>query len=139
MAVDSLVGRLSGVSYLHIPARHPAASAAFYRDVFGWEVRGSPDAPSFSDGTGHVIGRWVTDQAVTGSDGLRAYIYVADVEQTLTAVLASGGQMASAPYPEAPFGWRCSPTPRAMCSESGRRPSPRRTRRERRLRSKPTG
>jgi predicted enzyme related to lactoylglutathione lyase len=98
--VDSLVGRIAGVSYLHIPARHPAASAAFYRDVFGWEVHGSPDSPSFSDGTGHVIGRWVTDQAVTGSDGLRAYIYVADVQQTLTAVLASGGQTITAPYPE---------------------------------------
>ncbi len=100
MAVDSLVGRLAGVSYLHIPARHPAASAAFYRDVFGWQLHGRPAAPSFSDGTGHVIGRWVTDQAVTGSDGLRAYIYVADVEQTLTAILASGGQIVTAPYPE---------------------------------------
>ena len=100
MAVDSLVGRVAGISYLHIPARHPAASSAFYREVFGWPLHGSPDAPSFSDGTGHVIGRWVTDQAVTGSDGLRAYIYVADVEQTLTAVLASGGQIVSPPYPE---------------------------------------
>ena len=35
-----------------------------------------------------------------GSDGLRAYIYVADVEQTLTAVVASGGQIVSPPYPE---------------------------------------
>ena len=100
MAVDSLVGRVAGISYLHIPARHPAASSAFYREVFGWPLHGSPDAPSFSDGTGHVIGRWVTDQAVTGSDGLRAYIYVADVEQTLTAILASGGQIVTPPYPE---------------------------------------
>jgi predicted enzyme related to lactoylglutathione lyase len=100
VAVDSLVGRVAGISYLHIPARHPAASSAFYREVFGWPLHGSPDAPSFSDGTGHVIGRWVTDQAVTGSDGLRAYIYVADVEQTLTAVVASGGQIVSPSYPE---------------------------------------
>jgi predicted enzyme related to lactoylglutathione lyase len=100
VAVDSLVGRVAGISYLHIPARHPAASSAFYREVFGWPLYGSPDAPSFSDGTGHVIGRWVTDQAVTGSDGLRAYIYVADVEQTLTAVVASGGQIVSPPSPE---------------------------------------
>jgi uncharacterized protein len=100
VAVDSVVGRVAGISYLQIPARHPAASSAFYREVFGWPLHGSPDAPSFSDGTGHVIGRWVTDQAVTGSDGLRAYIYVADVEQTLTAVVASGGQIVSPPYPE---------------------------------------
>ena len=100
MAVDSLVGRLAGVSYLHIPAPNPAASAAFYRDVFGWQLHGFPAAPSFSDGSGHVIGRWVTDQAVTGTDGLRAYIYVADVEETLTAILGSGGQIVTAPYPE---------------------------------------
>jgi hypothetical protein len=100
VAVDALVGRIGGVSYLHIPAHDPAASATFYRDVFGWQLHGSPEAPSFTDGTGHVIGRWVTDQAVTGSDGLRAYIYVADVDQTLAAVVASGGQVVRQPYPE---------------------------------------
>jgi uncharacterized protein len=82
MPVDSLVGRIAGVSYLHIPARDIAVSARFYRNVFGWELHGDPDRPSFSDGTGHVIGRWVTDQAVVGADGLRAYIYVADVADT---------------------------------------------------------
>jgi predicted enzyme related to lactoylglutathione lyase len=100
MAVDSLVGRIAGVSYLHIPARDAAASAGFYRDVFGWQLHGQPGAPSFSDGTGHVIGRWVTDQAVTGTDGLRAYIYVADVDDTLAAITARGGQVVTPPYPE---------------------------------------
>ena len=100
MAVDALVGRIAGVSYLHIPARDAAVSAGFYRDVFGWQVHGHPDAPSFSDGTGHVIGRWVTDQAVAGPDGLRAYIYVADVDATLAAVTAHGGQVVEPPYPE---------------------------------------
>jgi predicted enzyme related to lactoylglutathione lyase len=100
VAVDSLVGRIAGVSYLHIPARDVAASAAFYRDVFGWKLHGQPDKPSFSDGTGHVIGRWVTDQAVTGTDGLRAYVYVADVDGTLAAVTAHGGQVVAPPYPE---------------------------------------
>ena len=100
MAVDSLVGRLAGVSYLHIPARDAAASARFYRDVFGWQLHGPPDGPSFSDGTGHVIGRWVTDQAITGTDGLRAYVYVADVDDTLAAVTTHGGQVVTPPYPE---------------------------------------
>jgi predicted enzyme related to lactoylglutathione lyase len=100
VAVDSLAGRISGVSYLHIPARDAAASAAFYRGVFGWKLHGDPDRPSFSDGTGHVIGRWVTDQAATGTDGLRAYIYVADVDGTLAAVTSRGGQVVTPPYPE---------------------------------------
>ena len=100
MAVDSLVGRIAGVSYLHIPARDAAASARFYRDVFGWQLHGPPDGPGFSDGTGHVIGRWVTDHAVTGADGLRAYIYVADVDDTLDAITARCGQVVRPPYPE---------------------------------------
>jgi uncharacterized protein len=100
VAVDSLVGRIAGISYVHIPARDVATSAGFYHDVFGWQLHGPPDAPSFSDGTGYVIGRWVTDQAVVGADGLRAYVYVADVEDTLHAVAAHGGQVIMPPYPE---------------------------------------
>ena len=98
--VDSLVGRVAGVSCLHIPARDPRASGAFYRDVFGWQLHGSDDDPHFSDGTGHVIGRWVTDQAVTAQDGVRPYIYVADADAALAAVAAAGGQVVTAPYPE---------------------------------------
>ena len=100
MAVDLQTGRIAGISYLHIPARDIAASAAFYRDVFGWKLHGQPEEPGFSDGTGHVIGRWVTDQAVTGTDGLRAYIYVADVDDTLAGVTTHGGQVVAHPYPE---------------------------------------
>jgi predicted enzyme related to lactoylglutathione lyase len=85
---------------LHVPARDVAESATFYHHVFGWQLHGRPDNPSFSDGSGHVIGRWVTDQAPTGRDGLRAYIYVADVDDTLAAVTARGGQVLTPPYPE---------------------------------------
>jgi len=98
--VDSLVGRVAGVSYLHLPARDAHASGAFYHAVFGWQLHGSDDDPHFSDGTGHVIGRWVTDRAVTGQDGVRPYIYVADVDATLAAIHAAGGQVVKAPYPE---------------------------------------
>lgn len=100
MAVDTSVGRLAGISYLHIPTRDPAGSAAFYRDVFGWQLHGDPSRPSFTDGTGHVIGRWVTDQASVGADGLRAYIYVASVTNTLVLITAHGGRVVCAPYAE---------------------------------------
>jgi uncharacterized protein len=100
VAVDSLAGRIAGVSYLHIPARDAVASARFYRDVSGWQLHGRPDQPSFSDGTGHVIGRWVTDQAAVGAGGLRAHIYLAAAGNTLDAVTAHGGQVVRPPYPE---------------------------------------
>jgi predicted enzyme related to lactoylglutathione lyase len=49
--IDSLVGRVAGVSYLHMPARDPRASSAFYRDVFGWPLHGADGDPHFGDGT----------------------------------------------------------------------------------------
>ena len=100
VAVDALAGRIAGVAYLHISARDFPASTGFYRDVIGWQLHGRPDGPGFSDGTGHVTGRWVTDQAVVGADGLRAYVYVADVDDTLDAVTAHGGQVVTPPFPE---------------------------------------
>src|SRR6516225_12278783 len=67
--VEASVARPGGVSYLRIPAHDLAQSAEFYRAVFGWRLRGSPDAPSFSDGTGHVIGHWRTDLPAAGQAG----------------------------------------------------------------------
>ena len=64
--VEGTVARPGGVSYLRIPARDVAQSAEFYRAVFGWRLRGTPQAPSFSDGTGHVIGHWRSDLPAAG-------------------------------------------------------------------------
>ena len=100
MAVDARVGRLAGVSYLHIPARDAAASARFYRDVFGWQVHGPPDAPGFSDGTGHVIGHWRTDLPAAGQAGVLPYIYVNDLDGTLHKATEHGAELVTSPYPE---------------------------------------
>ena len=72
--VEDRVARTGGVSYLQIPARDIAESAEFYRAVFGWRLRGTPDAPSFSDGTGHVIGHWRTDLPAAGQAGVLPYL-----------------------------------------------------------------
>jgi predicted enzyme related to lactoylglutathione lyase len=98
--VEGSVARIGGVSYLHIPAVNPRESAAFYHAVFDWTLRGDPDRPSFSDGTGHVIGSWVSDLPVAGAAGLTAYIYVAQVDETLRKVSAGGGEIVEGPYPE---------------------------------------
>src|SRR6201992_1530657 len=74
--VEGSIARPGGVSYLAIPARDVARSAGFYQAVFGWELRGDPDQPSFSDGTGHVIGHWRTDLEVAGEAGGRPSVYV---------------------------------------------------------------
>jgi predicted enzyme related to lactoylglutathione lyase len=98
--VTPAVARSSGISYVHIPAKDPRLAADFYAAVFGWQLGGDPEAPTFEDGTGHVIGRWVTDQEPTGDDGIRLYVYVDSVQATLQKVLIHGGQVGQPPYAE---------------------------------------
>jgi uncharacterized protein len=94
------VFRAGGVSYLHIPAQDPSRSASFYEAVFGWTVGGDPGRPSFEDGTGHVIGHFIEHAAVAGEAGVRPYVYVESVDDTLGKVETNGGGVLTQPYPE---------------------------------------
>jgi uncharacterized protein len=94
------VFRAGGVSYLRVPAADPGRSAGFYAAVFGWTVRTDRDDPSFEDGTGHVIGHFVADLAVAGEAGVRPYVFVERVDETLGKVVAEGGAVETPPYPE---------------------------------------
>jgi predicted enzyme related to lactoylglutathione lyase len=98
--VEDAVARPGGVTYLRIPARDAKQSAEFYRAVFGWRLGGSPDAPSFSDGTGHVIGHWRTDLPAVGEAGVLPYIYVTSLDNTLHIAAKHGAELATEPYPE---------------------------------------
>jgi len=98
--VEDTVARPGGVSYLRIPARDVAQSAEFYSAVFGWRLRGSPDAPSFSDGTGHVIGHWRTDLPAAGEAGVLPYIYVVHLDDTLRTATERGAELVTSPYPQ---------------------------------------
>jgi predicted enzyme related to lactoylglutathione lyase len=90
-------GRLT---YIQIPALDALASAAFYRDVFGWQNHGG-DAQhtGFADATGDMIGAFVTEWEPR-EPGVIPYISVDDVEATLERVTASGGTIHTAAYPE---------------------------------------
>lgn len=88
------------MSYLRIPAPDSRRSASFYADVFGWTVDTDRDNPSFADGTGHVIGHFMSDLPVAGDAGVRPYVYVDDVNDTLDRALSGGATPATAPYPE---------------------------------------
>jgi predicted enzyme related to lactoylglutathione lyase len=94
------VFRSSSISYLHIPALDARRSAEFYRAVFGWTLRGDPDHPSFTDGSGHVIGAWVTNVPVAGEAGVVPYVYVDDVDDALERAAANGATPLKQPYPE---------------------------------------
>lgn len=97
---EPLVFRAGGVSYLRIPADDPHRAAAFYQAVFGWTIRDDPKEPAFEDGTGHVIGHFVSDQPVAGAAGVRPYVYVDEVDETLDKVVRNGGEVVDAPYQE---------------------------------------
>jgi uncharacterized protein len=95
---EPTVFRPDSVSYLRIPAPDPAKAAAFYGAVFDWEV--DAERGRFTDGSGHVIGHFVADIDIAGEDGVRPYIYVEDVEQTLAKLGTLGGSSVTPPYPE---------------------------------------
>ncbi len=93
--------RPGGLSYLHLPATDVRAAALFYAAVFDWSVSGVDDArPSFVDTTGHVAGAWMRDQQVSTQPGILPYVYVADVDAIADRIVAAGGQLVTAPYPE---------------------------------------
>jgi predicted enzyme related to lactoylglutathione lyase len=94
------VFRPNGVSYLRIPAADPRAAAEFYAAVFGWTVHLDRREPSFEDGTGHVIGHFVSDLDVAGEAGVRPYVFVESVDETLERVRAHEGTTVEQPYPE---------------------------------------
>jgi predicted enzyme related to lactoylglutathione lyase len=97
---ESRVFRSSGISYLRIPADDPQRTAGFYQSVFGWIVDTNRPDPSFEDGTGHVIGHFVVDQPTAREAGVRPYIYVERLDDTLEKVSAHGGAVVTEPYPE---------------------------------------
>jgi uncharacterized protein len=97
---ESKVFRVGGISYLWMPTDDPQATAAFYVSVFGWNIDTDRAEPSFEDGSGHVIGHFVSDLAVAGEGGIRPYVYVEDVDATLARAVGAGGAVVDERYAE---------------------------------------
>jgi predicted enzyme related to lactoylglutathione lyase len=95
------LARHGGVSYLEIPAADPQQSAAFYAQLFGWEVeqRGGDDF-RFSDDNGLLIGRWVKGRAASVEAGLLLFCYVDSLDAAVASVRAHGGEVVQPPYAE---------------------------------------
>ena len=91
--------------YLEIPAGDVHQSAAFYEQVFGWNIRNRETArPSFDDATGDVSGAWVTGRKISREPGLLAYIWVDGIDATLSRAAARGGEVVERPHPDSPGG-----------------------------------
>jgi uncharacterized protein len=99
--VDPHLARHGKVSYLEIPAIDLERSAAFYEAVFGWNIeRRDASNFAFSDGTGEIIGRWLSGRAISRQSGILPYVYVNDVDEALQAAAGLGGETVQEPYPE---------------------------------------
>jgi uncharacterized protein len=86
------------ICYIVLPARDVQASAAFYREVFGWKVRTRDDGSvGFDDGVGEVSGTWTESRAPLEQEsedtGLIVHIMVDDAEATVAKVLLHGGEI----------------------------------------------
>ncbi len=76
-------------------------AARFYEAALGWTVRDhDDDRPTFDDGSGHVSGAWMTDQAVVREPGLMLFIYVDAIDDVVARIAAHGGEVVRAPYAE---------------------------------------
>jgi uncharacterized protein len=91
------------ICYLEIPAIDVARSVAFYKAVFGWQIRRRGDgSTAFDDGVGEVSGTWVTGRPPSGQPGLLIYIMVDSVAATTELVLAHGGEIVQPVGADAP-------------------------------------
>lgn len=92
------------ICYVEIPADNVQISAAFYKRLFGWNIRTRGDgAVSFDDGVGQVSGAFVTGRPAARETGLLVYIMVDDAAATVRAVPEAGGhivQPLGADHPE---------------------------------------
>ena len=101
MADEPSLARPGGITYMQIPSTDAEASADFYERAFGWTIRQRGTAHvTFADGSGHVIGAFIADRAISGEPGILPYIYVERIDDTLKNVAAQGGEVVTAPYPE---------------------------------------
>jgi predicted enzyme related to lactoylglutathione lyase len=82
------------ICYIEIPATDNERSADFYTKVFGWTTRKRGDRHlAFDDTTGQVSGTWVTGRPPSPAPGVLIYIMVDDIDVTIDAILANGGEI----------------------------------------------
>ncbi len=83
------------IVHMDISAKDPAASAKFYADVFGWEIRHDTNFDYYMfAGSGGPGGGWVKADGQQYKPGdLIPYIDTDNIEASLQAVQAHGGQI----------------------------------------------
>jgi predicted enzyme related to lactoylglutathione lyase len=82
------------ICYLEIPSRDANESAAFYQNVFDWNIRvRSNGEVSFDDAVGQVSGTWVIGAQPSVKPSLIIHIMVFDIHKTMQLITANGGKI----------------------------------------------
>jgi predicted enzyme related to lactoylglutathione lyase len=81
------------ICYIEIPATDIPQSVAFYQSVFGWEIRQRGNGSTFDDSVGQVSGTWVKGRPPSETPGLLIYLMVDDINTTIEAIRANGGEI----------------------------------------------
>lgn len=79
------------ILYLLLPATDVQASATFYREVFGWDIREMESGVAFDDSVNQVHGRFTTQLDAVDNPGFVLYIMVKDADSTETRIEEYGG------------------------------------------------
>ncbi len=95
--------RLPCFCYLEVPAADAHHSAAFYENIFGWNIRHRDTGrPSFDDAAGNISGAWVTGRPASRDPGLLPYIWVEDIQATVASLRSHGAEIVDTPHPDNP-------------------------------------
>lgn len=89
------------ICYIEIPASDINVSSAFYKNVFGWDVRTRGDGSvAFDDGVGQVSGTWVLNRKPHSEPGLIVHIMVDSAEETIEKIISEGGKITQPVNPD---------------------------------------
>ncbi len=82
------------ICYIEIPAIDISASADFYSQVFGWQIRKRSDGHiAFDDTVNEVSGTWVVGRNAQKETGLLVYIIVDDINSAVELIKTHGGKI----------------------------------------------
>jgi len=91
------------ICYVEIPANDIAISSAFYKNVFGWEIRINKEGNiSFDDTVNEVSGTWVTGRSAATNPGLLIHIMVDNITVTIDKIILNGGKIVQSVGMDAP-------------------------------------
>jgi predicted enzyme related to lactoylglutathione lyase len=79
------------ICYIGIPAINIAESAAFYSEIFDWEIRKRGNGSvTFNDGIGEVSGTWILGLKPATEPGVMVSIMVDSIQETVDQIIARG-------------------------------------------------